>query len=119
MPIILTITLFWSIFELVTIFCDKLWHTIHGNGIILLEEELNNSRLNSLDGSIIGLNGVSELNAMYVATTGTSIIFPYYVLDYNDRCYGITLFSKACFIVRKKHKELKNNTPMKKHLKFK
>ena len=117
-PVILTLVFLWLVFELVTLFCQKLWNTIHGNGIILLEKELSSSRLNSLDRSIIGLNGVSELNARYVTTTATSIVFPYYLLDYNGMEYGILLFSKAYFIVRKKHKELKNNAARKKHLRF-
>lgn len=104
------------VFEIVTLSCQKLYHYIKGSGVLFLQKELSDCRLNTLSSDIIGLSGNSELDGSYIALTKTSIIFPYYISSNNKLDYGILIFSKSYFLVRNKFKELK---PLKnKRLKF-
>jgi|SRR5690348_3353691 len=117
--IILTSILFfvWPIFEIVTMCNQGLHHFIRGKGTGLLKKEFKNCQINPVDNKIIGLNDSSEIHGRYVAKTGTSIIFPYYLCSYQGYDYGILIFSKPFFMTRRKFKELKVASN-KKRLKF-
>lgn len=96
----------WFIFEIVTILSQGLYHFIYGSGYEMLNQELSDCRLNSCDSSIICLRNKSILKGSYIATTKTSIIFPYYISDSSNKDYGIFVFSKSYFLVKRKFKEL-------------
>ena len=96
----------WVLLELITIIIQGLHHYIKGDVRLLLEKELSDCRLNVFNDSVIALKNASELDGQYIATTVTSILFPYYLSNRQATCYGILIFSKEYFMVRNKFKEL-------------
>ena len=54
----------------------------------------------------------NALNGLYIAKTGTSILFPYYFSNEHDTHYGILIFSKEYFMVKNKFKELRMSSKM-------
>lgn len=98
----------WLIMEVATLINQRLHHYIKGNNMeLLLNDELVDCSLNMFDNSIITLNDLSKLHGRYLSTTGTSIIFPYYLCSLDGYDYGVLIFSKAYFTTRKKFKELR------------
>ena len=116
---IITILVSWIIYEIVTLIIQGLHHYIKGNGKLLLEKELSSCWLYSLNDDVIRLNNMSDLNGLYIAKTGTSILFPYYFSNEHDTHYGILIFSKEYFMVKNKFKELRRFSNTNKRYKFK
>jgi len=109
---IITILVLWIVSELFNLAYDGLHHYIKGNGKLLLEKELSSCWLYSLNDDVIRLNNMSDLNGLYIAKTGTSILFPYYFSNEHDTHYGILIFSKEYFMVKNKFKELRMSSKM-------
>lgn len=117
--IIISFLVLWIIYEIITLMCEGLHHYIKGNGKLLLEKELSSSWLNRFNDDIISLNNRSDLNGLYIAKTGTSILFPYYFSNEHDTHYGILIFSEEYFMVKNKFKELRRFSNTNKRYKFK
>lgn len=116
--LIISLSLSWIVFESLTLLTQGLHHFIKRNGTEMIKEELSDCQINIFDTSIISLRNKSLLKGSYITTTKTSIIFPYYISDSNNKDYGILIFSKSYFLVKEKFKEL-NTTAKRKRIKFK
>ena len=109
---IITILVVWIVCEFFNLAYQGLHHYIKGNGKLLLEKEISSSWLNNFNDDIISLNNRSDLNGLYIAKTGTSILFPYYFSNEHDTHYGILIFSEEYFMVKNKFKELRMSSKM-------
>lgn len=96
------------VLELITLlWYFKCWDYIRNEGFQYLKNELDKSTIFDESKDRLELSNNSPLKGGYIYTTYISRIFPYILVSYDNHYYGILVFTKEYYLIKKRFDELK------------